>query len=181
LTYRSDKRHKVQESRKSSKNVLKLASKLQRFVVTGKASKQDLRAIDENFRLGLIDQGKKTLQMLDQLREHIPKIRGKDSVEDAIGCWSNWIAHVESHSPLTGYCAINSSKMGFQNVLLEEAIDVDADLVRMMLAFNSSLAMVLRKCSYEVPDTKEIAQSVVEIMDAFGTREKLLNKLASSM
>jgi len=181
LTFRADKHHKVQESNKSSKNVLKLASKLQRFIDTGKAAKSDLKAIDEVFRSLLIDQGRRGQQMLEQLQEHVPKAKGKDALSDACITLSNWIRSLESseNNLQTGYANIDPSKIGYQNVLLEEVVDYDSDISRMLVAFNTSLAESLRKSSYEVPDSKEIFQGVQEIIQLFNVREKILLKASS--
>ena len=181
LTFRTDKHHKVQESNKSSKNILKLASKLQHFIDTGRATKSDLKAIDEVFRSLLIDQGRRGLQMLEQLQEHVPKSKGKDSLDEACSKWSRWVSSIESAEKEfpAGYANVDPSKIGYQNVLLEEAVDYDSDISRMLVAFNSALADSLRKSSYQIPDGEEINEGASEIIELFNVREKILLKASS--
>ena len=81
MTFRTGKKHKIQETGKSGRNVLKLASRFQRFLNTGKSSKKDLKEIDDLFSAAIFDQSSTVLQILDQLKDKIPKGPGKETVD----------------------------------------------------------------------------------------------------
>src|SRR5579872_1188787 len=94
LTFRTGKKHKIQETGKSGRNVLKLASKFQRFLNTGKSSKKDLKQIDDLFTMAVLEQGGAVLQLLDQLKDRIPKTIGKDSIERTFESWTKWLTNL---------------------------------------------------------------------------------------
>lgn len=168
----------MQESGKSKKSVLKLASRLQHFLNTGKASKQDLKAIDKNFRQLLSGNGKKVLQLLDELRERAPKAKGRDALDSTCEQWSRWVSDLENENP-AGYSSLNLASGDARSALLEASIDADADLARMLLTFSATLANSIRKSSYEIPDAKDISGSAEEIFEAYRTRQKLLARISA--
>jgi hypothetical protein len=177
LTFRTGKRHKVQESGKS-KNVLKLASKLQYFVNTGKVSKRDLKQIDNQISLITSDQGGKILELLDELKNRTPKVKGKETLEQICNDWKNWLAKLDSKEVL-GYSDIGVERVETRSAILESAIDSDSDMFRMLSAFHVSLTGWVRKASYEVPNSDEIQTSAKEILDAYQTKQRVLAKLRS--
>src|ERR1700730_8619855 len=92
LTFRTGKKHKIQETGKSGKNVLKLASKFQRFLNTGKSSKKDLKEIDDLFSAAIFDQGSAILQILDQLKDKIPKgSHNETTINRSFEIWTKWL------------------------------------------------------------------------------------------
>ncbi len=175
MTFRAGKRHKVQESGRS-KSVLKLASKFQYFVNTGKISKRDLKAIDDQIYITTLDHAGKVLQLLDQLKEHVPKGKGKEILEQACKSWIEWLAELDSKKKL-GYLDLKVGNDESRGAILDTAIDADTDLFRMLSALNSTLAASVRKASYEVPNSSEILTSVAEILDAYEARKKIISKL----
>lgn len=178
MTFRAGKRHRVQESGKSTKNVLRLASRLQRFLNTGKASKQDLKAIDAQFISLVSDYGDKILQLLDQLRERMPKTKGRDAVNQTCQRWMKWLDELNSKSREC-YSNVQVSRVAAQNALLESVVDAESDFFRMLGAFNSTLDSFVRKSSYELPNAGEISNSVDEILELYNLRQRLLAKVAS--
>ncbi len=176
LTFRTGKRHRVQESGKS-KNVLKLASKLQYFINTGKSSKRDLKQIDYQIALIISDQGAKISQLLGELKDRTPKVKGRDALEWTCTDWKNWLTRLDSKDVL-GYADI-SAESEARSAILESAVDSDTDMFRMLSAFNVSLTACVRKSSYEVPNSDEIQTSAKEILDAYQTKQRVLAKLRS--
>ncbi len=177
LTFRADKNRRIQESSKSSRNALKLASRLQRFLVTGKISKKDLEAIDAHYSTLLLGQGKHVFEMLEQLVEHVPRSKGRESLEGACESWRKWVSIIEGGGYL-GYSGAFPQRNEFKSALIEEVIDLDTDLSRMIMVFNESLTSTLRKSSYELPDVEEIGETVQEILEIYSTRERTLRKIA---
>jgi phage terminase small subunit len=175
LTFRTGKRHRVQEKGKS-KSVLKLASKLQHFVDTGKASRSDLKEIDNQISLVASDQGRKILQLLEQLKEKTQK--GRRSLEQTCADWSDWLAKLDSKHAL-GYSDVHVENGEGRSAILESLIDADTDIFRMLSAFSFSSASWLRKASYNTTDFKEIRESALDIMSAYHTRQRILSKLRS--
>ncbi len=177
MNFRTGKRHKVQESGKS-KNILKLAAKLQHFIDTAKASKRDLKEIDNQISFVALDQGRKILQLLEQLKERTPKVKGSDSLEQTCTDWKNWLTELDSKKVL-GYSDVGVENGESRSAILESAIDADTDMFRMLSAFSTSLASLIKKLSYEVPNYKEIQSDSQEILDAYNTRQKIVSKLQS--
>ncbi|MGH2639009.1 MAG: hypothetical protein ACRDF4_06985 [Rhabdochlamydiaceae bacterium] len=177
MTFRTSKRHRVQESSKSQKNVLKLASKLQHFLNTGKASKQDLKAIDSQISQITADQGDKILKLLDQLKEGVAKSKGRDLIQQVCDDWAKWLSSMDSKKS-RGYSGVRPEKSDSRNALVEATIEADSEVFRMLSAFNASLALWVRQASHEVPDFKEISSCAHEIIDAHATRQKILAKIS---
>ncbi len=179
MTFRTGKRHKVQESGKSTKNVLKLASRLQRFLDTGKASKQDLEDIDAQFIAFVSERGEKILGLLDQLQERMQKTKRSESINQIYEKWSKWLSQLHT-ADFQGYLSVRGTRIGSQNALLESAVDAESDLLGMLNAFNNSIAAFVRKSSYELPDVEEISRSAEEILEMYEMRQRILSKAAGA-
>jgi len=181
LTFRTGKKHKIQETGKSGKNVLKLASRFQRFLNTGKSSRKDLKEIDELFSTAVLDQGSAVLQLLDQLKDRIPKTGGKDAIDRTFEGWTKWLTSLKAKENL-GYSDLRfmPAEGETQSALLEGAIDAESDLFRSLLAYKSSLAILVRKSGYDVADSKEISEGAEEIYEAFRAKQRILGKMAAS-
>lgn len=177
MTFRTGKRHRVQESGKSTKNVMKLASRLQHFLNTGKASKQDLEAIDSHFIASVSEHGEKILRLLEQLRELMQKTKRRDLANQVYERWSKWLARLDTEN-FRGYSSFQSARIDVQNALLESAVDAESDLLGMLNAFNISIAAYVRKSSYELPNVEEISKSTEEILEVFEERQKILERAA---
>lgn len=179
LTIRTGKRHRVQESSRSQKSVLKLASKLQHFLNTGTASKRDLKSIDTQITQLTRHQGDRIMDLLDQLKDRIPKSKGRETVEQACATWAKWLSSLDSKQNM-GYADL-TLEQGSDNgrALVESTIDAETDVFRMLAAFNSSLLAYLRQASYKVPDSREISGCAGEIIEAYQSRQKLLAKLSA--
>ena len=177
MTFRTGKRHKVQESGKSTKNVLKLASRLQRFLNTGKASKQDLEDIDAQFVTFVSERGEKILRLLDQLQVGMQKTKRRDSVNQIYERWSKWLAQLDTED-FQGYSTVRRTRIDAQNTLLESAVDAESDLLEMLNVFDISIAAFVRKSSYELPDVEEISKSAEEILEKYELRQRILSKAA---
>ena len=178
LTFRTDKSHKVQESGKADRNAFVLASRLQRFLTTGKLPKKDLKTIDVYFATFLKDQAKRSLELLERLSEHIPKSKGKETLDSIRDSWNRWISALES-GEVPGYSGIHVTRVEQQNVMLEEIVDIDTDLTRMLMTLNTTLTTFLRQSSYEVPNVKQLSESFEEVLKIYDSRSKLLAKFSS--
>ena len=178
MTYRSGKRHKVQQSSKPTKSVPKLASKLQHFATTGRVPKQDLKTIEDLLATILLDRTKKIMQLLDQLADHAPKEKKSGSLAKVCGDWSEWISQLESKRGL-GYCNVKYNSRVNHATILESIIDTDADLFSMLSAFNDWLIGKVGRSSYEMPDFDEVHSSAKEIMNTHRNRQKMISRLAA--
>jgi hypothetical protein len=180
LTFRSEKRHRAQESSRSKKSLPKLAAKLQHFANTGKVAKQDLKEIDRNMQLFLQEKGGKCLNILDQLRERTPPAKGKDVLELACNRWAKWVSDITSKPP-AGYASVKEVSGDARSTLFEECVDADADLSGMLISFASSLSESIKKSSYQLPGAGELSKDVEEIVSAYDSREKLMERLSTEV
>jgi hypothetical protein len=178
LTYRSGKRHRVQQSSKPTKSVPKLASKLQHFATTGKVPKQDLRAIDDQLNAILLDQTKRAMQLLFQLADRAPKEKKSGSAAKVCDEWANWISLLESKHGL-GYSDVKFQRGASHSAILDSIIDEDTDLFSMLSAFNNSLVAKVGKSSYELTDFDEIYSSAKEILETHRNRQKIISRLVA--
>ena len=176
LTYRAGKRHKTQQSSRAAKSVPRLASKLQRFASTGKVSKQDLRAIDEQLNAILLDQTRKIMKLLDQLKHHSPKEERSVAMKKVCEDWALWISQIESRNA-AGYSNVKLQDDESRAALLESVISADADLFSTLSAFHGWLVEKVGKSSYEIPDFEEIKRSAMEIMEIHSSRQKTISCL----
>jgi hypothetical protein len=183
LTFRSSKKHKVQESTKVSSNALKLASRFQRFLNTGVGSRKDLRDVDERFMSQLSQQGDKILTLLDQLRELVPKGLPQEALNQSCEAWAKWLASCDSKENL-GYSNLKASdggSDGTQGVLLEGVIDAETHLFQMLYAYKVTLTNALKD-----PDSLDerligdISEGAREIMETFQSRQRILGKIVRS-
>ncbi|MDA4111936.1 MAG: hypothetical protein OK439_05315 [Thaumarchaeota archaeon] len=181
MTFRTGKKHKAQETGKTGRNVLKLASRFQRFLNTGKSSKKDLKEIDDLFSMAVLDQGSSVLQLLDQLKDRIPKTDGKDAIDLTFENWTKWLASLKAKENL-GYSSLRflASEGETQSILIEGAIDAESDLFRSLHAFKSYLSVTVRKSAYEVSDSKEISTGAEEIFEAYRIKQRILGKMAAA-
>jgi hypothetical protein len=180
LTFRTGKKHKIQETGKSGRNVLKLASRFQRFLNTGKSSKKDLKEIDDLFSAAIFDQSSTVLQILDQLKDKIPKGPGKETVDRTFDSWTKWLSTLKAKENL-GYSSLKliPAEGETQSILLEGAIDAESDLFRSLLAYKSSLANFVRKLEYLEADLKEVSTGAEEIFEAYRIKQRILSKMAA--
>src|SRR5579872_3259461 len=180
LTFRTGKKHKIQETGRSGKNVLKLASKFQRFLKTGKSSKKDLKEIDDLFSTAIFDQGSAVLQILDQLKDKIPRGSGKEIIERSFDAWTKWLANLKARENI-GYSSLRliPAEGETQSILLEGAIDAESDLFRSLMAYKSSLGNLVRQSEYETADYKEIADGAEEIFEAYRIKQRILGKMTA--
>lgn len=179
MTFRSDKHHRIQESSRSKNGVLKLASKLQLFLNTGKASKYDLKAIDKNFRQTLYEDARKIKQMLEEVRLRVPQSKGRDSIDSICSRWSTWLDELKSAGPL-GYCDLKLTESMVPTALVEASIDADSDLFRLLFSYDAMIANYIRKSAYEVPSAKEIVEGAQDVLDAYSTRQDLMSRISCS-
>ena len=175
MSYRTDKRHRTQETGKVDRSILVLASRLQKFVSTGLSTKKDLKAIDTHLTQFLVKEARKALESLEQLGYHFPKTTTQESLGPLCDSLSNWIAHLGSKDTV-GYSDVAATKG--ESALLEQVVDLDSDLATMMIGVNTCLSGCLAKSSYEVPDTREITREVEEILSLYSSREKMLSKVS---
>lgn len=179
MTFRTSKKHKAQESTKSSKNALKLASRFQRFLNTGIASKKDLKEIDERFSSQISQQGDKILMMLDQLKETVPSRRGNEVLERTCDAWAKWLSSLDSKENL-GYSNVRYSD-GVENALLESVIDAETHLFQMLIAYKSSVSFGLKNPSeFEGSTLAALQEGTAEIFETFQQRQKILGKISNS-
>ena len=175
MSYRTDKRHRTQETGKVDRSILVLASRLQKFVSTGLSTKKDLKAIDAHLTQFLLKEARKALESLVQLESQIPKTASQEGFGPICASLSAWIAHLVSKE-IVGYSDIAATKG--ESALLEQVVDLDSDLATMMIEVNACLSGCIAKSSYEIPDTREITREVEEILDLYNSREKLLLKVS---
>ena len=178
MTFRTDKHHRIQESEKSKKSVLKLASKLQHFLNTGKASKQDLKAIDKNFQQTIYDNGRKIWQMLEEVQLRIPKAKGKDTIDSICTKWAKWLDEIRVNAPL-GYCDLKLAQGSIPSALLEATIDADSDLFRLLISYDSMMDDCIKRSSYVVPNVNDIAEGAEAVLEAYVTRQNLMSRLSA--
>jgi len=181
LTFRTGKKHRVQESGKSSKNVLKLASRFQRFLATGVATKKDLKDIDDHFDAMVSQQGDKILTLLDQLKDHTPRGESQDLVERTCENWAKWLVSLDSKEKL-GYSSLKSSGIESEThgLLLESAVDAETDLFRMLVTFRTNLSSLVRNLSDASSVSLDILNGAEQIMEAYELKQKALLRIASS-
>jgi len=172
----------VQESGKSARNVLRLASRFQRFLTTGEATRKDLKDIDDQFDASVSQQGDKILTLLDQLKDHAPRGEAQDRVERTCEVWAKWLAGLDSKGRL-GYSSLKSAEIESEThgLMLESAVDAETDLFRMLLTFKTSLSSLVRNASTISPMSLEILCGIEEIMLAYEQKQKVLSRIASSL
>lgn len=174
MTFRSGKRHRIQESRKS-KSVQKLASKLQLFTKTGKVSQSDLRAIDNRLSAQLSDRAERISQLLDSIGQSVPVAKAREFSKISQE-WSKWLAEIGSKDSI-GY-----SQIGTRNhtgdVLLENLFDMDSELFTMLSAFDNSISEMVARASYQVPNLEDLKDNSAEIITLFHSRKKAITSLA---
>ncbi len=172
----------MQESGKSARNVLKLASRFQRFLTTGVATRKDLKDIDDQFDALVSQQGDKILMLLDQLRDHAPRGEVQDRVERTCEVWVKWLTDLDSKGRL-GYSSLKSAGIESEThgLLLESAVNAETDLFRMLLTFKTNLSSLVRNISNINPMTLDVLCGVEEIIDAYEQKQKALAKIASSL
>jgi len=181
LTFRTSKKHKSQESTKAAKNALKLASKFQRFLTTGVASKKDLKEVDERFISQLSQQSDKVLTLLDQLRELVSPNQRQEFLEPACEIWVKWVSSLDSKSNL-GYSAVKfgDSSDVTQGVLLESVVDSETNLFQMLYALKLTLSTAVRNPdSLDGKACLEILEGAREIIDSFQSRQRMLGKIVN--
>jgi hypothetical protein len=183
LTFRTSKKHKAQESTKSSKNALKLASKFQKFLNTGIASKKDLKEVDERFVLQLSQQSDRILTLLDQLKEVVPENRGRSILGQTCELWAKWVASLGSKDNL-GYSSLKGpegSSDDTQGILLEAVVDTETHVFQMLYAFKTSLSVLVQTPdSVEQRDCSDVFSSSKEIIESVQSRQRMLAKIAGS-
>jgi len=178
LTFRTGKKHKVQESTKSGKNALKLASRFQRFLNTGIASKRDLKEIDDRFISQVSQQGDKVLMLLDQLKEVLSGGRENGGLERTCDIWAKWLSSLNSKENL-GYSSVKYRE-GTENVLLESVIDTETHLFQMLLAFKSTISSALKSPgSFDDKIFSALQEGASEIIEAFQQRQRMLGKMTN--
>jgi hypothetical protein len=182
LTFRTGKKHKVQASGKSARNVLKLASRFQRFLSTGVATRKDLKDIDDQFDAMVSQQGDKILTLLDQLKDRLPKGEAQDSVERTCEVWARWLASLDSKGRF-GYSSLGSAGIELEThgLLLESALDAETDLFRMLLTFKTNLSSLVRNMSSIGPVSLDMVEGSAEIINAYEQKQKALMKITSSI
>jgi hypothetical protein len=170
----------VQESGKSARNVLKLASRFQKFLTTGIASRKDLKDVDDQFNALISQQGDKILMLLDQLKDHVQKGEGQERVEQMCEVWAKWLASLDSKGQI-GYSNLRSAGIESEThgILLEAAVDAETDLFRMLLAFKTNLSSLVRNVSSGIPSSLDILDTVEEIIGAYEQKQKVLTKISS--
>ena len=181
LTFRTGKKHKIQETGRSGKNVLKLASKFQRFLNTGKSSKKDLKEIDDLFSAAIFDQGGAVLQILDQLKDKFPRGSGNEMIARSFDIWTKWLANLKARENI-GYSNLRllPAEGETQSILLEGAIDAESDLFRSLLAYKATLASLVRKTEYDAADYREISSGAEEIFEAYRIKQRILGKMTAT-
>lgn len=183
MTFRTSKKHKAQESTKTSKNALKLASRFQRFLKTGVASKKDLKDLDERFNSQLSQQGDRVLTLLDQLREFAAKNGGLDLVNQSCELWAKWLASLDSKENL-GFSNLkiaDGATDDTHGILLEGVIDAETNLFQMLFAYKSMLSSTIRNAgSIDEMARTSIFECAKEIIDTFQSRQRLLSKIINS-
>jgi hypothetical protein len=181
LTFRTGKKHKIQQTGRSSKNVLKLASKFQRFLNTGKSSKKDLKEIDDHFSAAIFDQGSAVLQILDQLKDKFPRGSDNEIIARCFDSWTKWLANLKARENI-GYSNLRllPAEGETQSILLEGAIDAESDLFRSLLAYKATLASLVRKAEYNASDYREISSGAEEIFEAFRIKQRILGKMSAA-
>jgi hypothetical protein len=177
LTFRTGKRHKVQESGKTGKSVQKLATRLQRFANTGKASKRDLVDIDCQLRNALFEHAKKITRLLDQLSDHASQEKAADLILRVRSQWSDWLSDLESRDSL-GYSDVKFEKQAGQNAILDSIMDADSELFNMLSAFNSALVSNVERSSYQIPDFDQVYSGAIEIIETYQSKQRMLSRLA---
>ncbi len=180
MTFRTGKKHKIQEAGKSGRNVLKLASRFQRFLNTGKSSKKDLKEIDDLFSTAISDQGTTVLQLLDQLKDKIPKGTGKEIVDHTFDSWTRWISTLKAKENL-GYSNLKliPAEGETQSILLEGVVDAESDLFRSLLAYKSTLGNLVRKSELTTVDFKDVSAGAEEIFEAYRIKQRILSKMTA--
>lgn len=174
MTFRSGKRHRVQESH-TSKSVQKLASKLQLFTKNVKVSQSDLRAVDARLITLLMDRAERVSQLLDRLKDSVPYARSKEFAK-ICHAWSEWVTEIDGKES-RGYSKVEAGNSS-GGVLIENIFDMDSDLFNMLFAFESSISEMVAKSSYQVPDLENMKQNTDEIIALFNSRQKALESLA---
>ena len=172
----------MQESGKSAKNVLKLASRFQRFLTTGVATRKDLKDIDDQFDAIISQQGDKILTLLDQIKDHVPKGKAQDNVERTCEVWAKWLAGLDSKGKF-GYSSLKCAGIESEThgLLLETAVDAETDLFRMLLTFKTNLSSLARNIPNTGPVSLDLLEDAEEIIDAYEQKQKALTKIASSL
>ena len=174
MTFRSGKRHRVQESGRS-KSVQKLASKLQLFTKAGKVSQSDLKTIDIRLSSLLLDRAERISQLLDSVGQSIPVAKAREFTKISQE-WGNWLAEIGSKESV-GYSQIGTrNRTG--DILLENLFDMDSELFNMLSAFDNSISEMVAKASYQVPNLEELKQNSAEIIALFHSRKKAIASLA---
>ncbi len=179
MKIRSNKRHQLRTSGKAERSVLVLASRLQRFLSTGRATKKDLRDIDLRITTFLSDEGRKALEFLKKLEDRIPILTEKEKIQGTSLSISKWVEQLESED-VPGYCNVQVKHLSRQKLVLEEIADMDGDIARMISSVNERLESSLSRSSYEIPKLDEIAKSCAEVINAYGLREKLLCEVSAA-
>ena len=174
MTFRSGKRHRVQESGKS-KSVQKLASKLQLFTKTGKVSQSDLKAVDNRLYSLLSDRVERISQLLDSVGQSVPAAKAREFAKISQE-WGKWLTELGSKNSI-GYSQITVRNQS-GDVLLENLFDMDSELFNMLSAFDNSISEMVAKASYQVPNLEELKQNSTEIIALFHSRKKAIASLA---
>jgi len=182
LTFRTGKRHKAQETGKSAKNVLKLASRFQRFLSTGVATRKDLKDIDDHFDVLVSQQGDKILTLLDQLKDHASRGEEQEAVARTCEIWAKWLASLDSKGKL-GYSSLRTAGIESEThgLLLDSAVDAESDLFRMLLTFKTNLSSLVRNISDFSPVSLDLLSGAEEIIDAYERKQRALVRIASSL
>lgn len=178
MNFREEKRHRIRESGKSTKNALKLASRLQHFLSTGKVTRQILKDLDAQFISAVSEYGEKIKKSLDQLKDYVPKSKWRDALEQIDDKWMKWLTGLKSRNCL-GYSDIPTTSSKTQISMIDSVVDTESDLMRMLSAFSVSIVNSIKKSSYELPNIDEISKNVDEILAAYGARQRILMDAAT--
>jgi hypothetical protein len=182
LTFRTSKKHKAQESTRSVKNALKLASKFQHFLNTGVASKKDLKDVDERFISQVSQHGDRILSMLDQLKEISSSTEGQESLSLACELWAKLLSNLDSKENL-GYSNlkfVEGVTDDAQGSLLEAVVDAETHFFHMLLALKSTLSSSLKNPeSLDGGFCTSILGNAKEVIDGYHSRQRLLAKIVN--
>jgi hypothetical protein len=183
LTFRSGKKHKTQESTKSAKSALKLASRFQHFLTTGSATRKDLKEIDERFKSQFSQQSDRILTMLDQLREVVAGGEAQNLLIQGCEEWARWMAGLDSNESL-GYSSVrpgNGESDETLGLLLEGVVDSETNLFQMQFALKASLSSALKNPeSLDLRWCQEIARATKDVMAGFQSRQNMLARIVRS-